>query len=265
MIKLVALDLDHTLLGADSTISQRNKAAVAQVLERGMGVVICTGRMYRSSLPFAQELGLSGPLLCYNGALVMDIETGQELYHEPMEQELAAEILALAKAEGIHANLYYQDQVYYAQRTPEAEFYENQVKLKGELVGDLLAFLPGAPTKILFVMEPEKVQAMWKSLGPKYEGRLNLTVSESRYLEFLPLRVNKGKALSRLMEQLGLSKEEVMAVGDSYNDLELLQTAGLSVAMGNAPQAVKDVASYVTHSNLEDGVAEALHKFILAS
>lgn len=263
MIKLVALDLDHTLLGEDSTISARNKEAVARALELGIKVMICTGRMFRSSLPFAKELKLTGPLICYNGGLVKEIESGRELFHQPLDLDLAAEILALAKKEGIHANLYYQDQLYYERWTEEAEYYTTQAKVPGKAVGDLLAFLPGAPTKILFVMEPAKVQQLWESLREHYAGKLNVTVSESRYLEFLPLQVNKGRALSSVMKQLQLKAQEVMAVGDSYNDLELIQTAGLGIAMGNAPDLVKKAAAYVTHSNLEDGVAEAINKFIL--
>ncbi len=263
MIKLVALDLDHTLLGEDRLISGRNKAAIAEALELGIKVVLCTGRMFRASERFARELNLSGPLICYNGALAKELASGETLFHQPLALELAKQLLRFAQDERLHVNFYYQDRLYFERWTEEAKFYTSQSQVPGEAVGDLLAFLPGPPTKLLFVMEPDRVQSMWRSLREEFAGKLNVTVSESRYLEFLAPRVNKGRALAALGERLGIEAAEVMAIGDSFNDLELIRAAGLGVAMANAPQAVKAEADFVTQSNGEDGVAGAIEKFIL--
>jgi len=264
VIKLLAVDLDHTLLNEEHAISRRNKEAITKAMSLGVNVMICTGRMFRSALPFAQALGLKGPLVSYNGALVKDIATGRELYHEPLPADLAKQLLALARREKIHANFYYQDELYFEAWTREAEFYLAQVKVPWQEVGDLESFFPGPPTKLLFVMDEEKVKEMWQRLGQEYQGRLNVTVSESRYLEFLSPKVNKGRALSALMDMWQLQQDEVMAIGDSFNDLEILRTAGLAVAMGNAPDPVKEAADFVTRSNREDGVAVAIEKYLLA-
>lgn len=262
MIRLVAFDLDHTLLGEENVISQRNQKAVGLILKQGVDAIICTGRMFCSAIPFAQKLGLKSPLICDNGALIRDM-SGKKIIHEPIRMNLAKKVLKIAQELDIHANLFYDDKWFFKEWNEEAEFYQNKIGVKGVEVGDLRDFLSFDPTKIVFIVKPSYIHELWDYLRKQFMGKLNITVSSERNIAILSPQVNKGRALTILYNQMGLSKQEVLAIGDNYNDIDFFNAAGLSVAMGNAPEVVKRAATYVTSTNVKDGVAEALNRYVL--
>jgi Cof subfamily protein (haloacid dehalogenase superfamily) len=264
-IKLIAIDIDDTLITDELIIPQGCKEAINKARRRGVKVVLATGRMPASTIPFAEELGLSEPVICYNGALIQAANDGPPLIHHPVPLELAREIVALGKAEGLHVNIYLDGLMYVAELNEYTEFYSSFTKTKAHPVGDLLAFMDRPPTKILYVCEGSIAEKWQRILAERYQGQLEVFRSKPQYLEFTNIGVSKGAALKELAGLYGLVPDEVMAIGDSFNDISMLEYAGIGVAVANAPAAVRSKADYVTRSNEECGVAEAIQRFVLNS
>ncbi|HHV94469.1 MAG TPA: HAD family phosphatase [Firmicutes bacterium] len=263
-IKLVAMDIDDTLITDELTIPQKVREAIAAARAQGVKVVLATGRMLSSSVAFARELGLSEPLICYNGALIQGADDERPLVHHPVPLDLAREIVVVGKREGLHINAYIDEKMYVEELNKYTEFYSSFTKAVAHPVGDLLAFMDKPPTKLLYVCEAEIAEKWWLTLRERYRGKLEVFRSKPQYVEFTALGVSKGAALRELAELYGLEPEEVMAIGDSFNDIPMLEYAGIGVAVANAPEAVRSRADYVTLSNEEGGVAEAIYRFVLS-
>lgn len=261
--KLVAMDMDGTLLNEKLEISPRTKEAIKKAREEGVVVTLATGRMYQSVLPFAQELDLAIPLITYNGALVRDSATGETYYHEPVALEYAKEILAIAESRNLHINLYLDDNLYVKEINRRVEFYANIANVKAYAVGSLVDFLQDSPTKILSIGEPEELKGLAGEIQEKMEGKVAVTTSNPRFLEIISPLVSKGQALKELAQKLGIKQEEVVAFGDNYNDLSMIEYAGLGVAMSNGPLEVQKKANLVALSNEEEGVADILERYVL--
>lgn len=266
MYKLVALDLDDTLLGKDLKVAKATREVLSEVMNRGVHVTLATGRMFRSSLPFARELHINGPLITYQGALVKHSGSGEVLYHRPVPLELALDVIRRVKKYGYHINIYVDDFLYVARDTEEGRRYAALSRIPLEVVGDLERFLTAKkqdPTKVLVVSQEHLLDELAAELKPVYGESLHITKSKPHFLEFSHPSATKGHALKAVAGYFGVSREEVMAVGDSYNDLEMIAWAGLGVVMGNAREEIKARADYVTLSNEEDGVGHVLRKFVL--
>lgn len=262
-IRLVAIDLDGTLLSNDFVISPRAQSAIRQVRDRGVFVTICTGRMYASALPYATDLGLDLPLVTYQGALVKTSGTGEVLYRREVPVNLARSVIAMANEYAYPANVYYGDRLYVERLSPEGALYVRRARIPVNVVEDLLGFVKSDPIKVLVMSSPENLDAFAREWQARYGDRLYLTKSMPTYLEFTHPEATKGRGLAAVASHLGVDRTQVMAIGDSWNDLEMFSYAGFSVVMGNAPEDVKRVADYVTRNNDDDGVAEALEKFFL--
>lgn len=262
-IKLVAVDLDDTLLSRDFQLEERVKEAVAAVRSAGVMFTISTGRMYRSALPFARKLGIDLPLITYHGALIKNSLSGEVLLDLPLPLPYAREIIARIHQLGYHLNGYLDDRLLVERDTPEGRRYAEIAGVEAEVVGDLLEYLDRDPTKILTIAEEPLLDLLGKEMVPLYEGRVHVVKSKPHFLEFSHPRANKGDALAYLAGLFGVQREEIMAVGDSYNDLEMLEYAGLGVVVANARDDVKRKAGYVTAAPNGDGVVEALKKFVL--
>ncbi|WP_066633414.1 Cof-type HAD-IIB family hydrolase [Desulfolucanica intricata] len=261
--KLVAIDLDDTLLDQDLKISERAKKAIWRARERGVLVTLSTGRMYRAALPLAQELEIDLPLITYQGALVVNALSGEILQHLPVPLEYAREIIAGIKPLGYHINLYLNDILYVEKKTPESDSYEKISRAEAQPVGDLLKFLQEDPTKVLIIAKEPQLDRLIEEFKPRFGVNIHITKSKPNFLEFSHPMATKGHALAFLAEKYGIKHEEVMAIGDSYNDLEMIAYAGLGVIVGNARPDVKKHADYVTEALYGDGAAEAIEKFVL--
>ncbi len=262
-IKLLLIDLDDTLLGGDLAISAANRRALEAAMARGIQVTLATGRMFRSMRPYAESLGLTLPLIAYNGALGRPLQ-GPALWHEPIPNPAAREILAGLAGADVTVNLYLDDRLYVAAMDERAADYARNAGVPAEPVGDLPAFMGGGcPTKILAIGDPVLVATLQEEYGRRMAGRAAVTISKPKYLEFMAPGISKAAALARLAAHLGLRSSEIMAIGDGPNDLDMLLQAGLGVAVGNAaPEVLARVAHVVAKSD-EDGVAEAIGRFIL--
>lgn len=262
-IKLVALDLDDTLLDHSNTISPRTREIIRQAVGQGVTVTVATGRMYCSALPFAQQLALDVPLITYNGALIKSALSGETLMHTPIEEETALQVLMLFKSKGWYIQSYLNDTLYVAELDEKARYYEKLAGVQAVAIGDALYTMKGTPTKLLALSEPGEIKLINETVNAAMGDKLYTAVSKPNYLEMANPAVNKGRALAFLAASLGIKQQEVMAVGDSVNDLDMLEYAGLGVAMGNASDKVKAAANAVTCGNDADGVAEAIIKYVL--
>lgn len=261
--RFLALDLDDTLLNEEGRISPRNRAAVRAAQARGVVVTLATGRMYRSARVFAEELGLVVPLITYNGALVKD-NAGQVYLDRPLPLTAARIALNVAREHDIHVNLFLDDELYVDRDDEWTERYRKSSGVTPRFVPDLADVLTRAPNKVLLIAEPERLHSLRPELTARLGSEARITSSKPTFLEIIHPEVSKRSGIEYLLAFFGLRPEEAIAVGDNYNDLEMLDLAGLGVAMGNAPPEVKAKADYVTASNIEDGVAQVIERFILA-
>ncbi|HWR38784.1 MAG TPA: Cof-type HAD-IIB family hydrolase [Patescibacteria group bacterium] len=262
-IRLIAMDMDDTLLNSQLEISPRTREALMQARAQGVAVTIATGRMFRSALPYAHSLGLEVPLITYNGALIKSPLTGEVDFHGPVPLEKAKEVLRLCRQNGWYVQSYVNDQLYVREMDKYARYYSQLSGVEATVVGDSLYELDQAPTKMLAMAEAEEIARMQELFRQHFNGTLNIARSKPTYLEITDPAVNKGVALARLAERLGIDRQQVMAFGDSGNDLEMLRYAGWGVAMGNARDSAKAAARLVTASNDEDGIAAVVEQYVL--
>lgn len=266
-IKLVAIDLDDTLLDSGLRIAGPCLEAIRQVQERGILVTLATGRMYCSALPYARQIKADLPLITYQGALVKNSLSQEILYNRPVPKDLAIAVMQFFRQAKVHFHTYLGDELCLESLDEEGRMYANLAGVQPRIVPDLIeAVQREEPLKIMAVTDNERALLdMEIELKGLYRGTLNITRSKPYFLEVMDQSANKGDALRVIAEHYSIDRKQVLAVGDSYNDLAMIEWAGVGVAMGNARDVVKDAADYVTRSNEEDGVAEALHRFVLTS
>lgn len=261
--RMVAIDLDDSLLDDQLTISRENLQAIRYTMEAGVIVTIATGRMFKSALPYVQQLGIDVPVITYQGALVVNALSRKVLLHYPVPLQLSREIIRESKKNNIHLQVYIDDEYYFEQHNKYSDLYYRISGIPGKAVGSLEDFLVQEPTKVIMIDEPENILKWMERYKEKFDGRLQVAISKAHYLEFTNIEATKGNAVRYLAEMYGIEPHEVIAIGDSFNDIPMITYAGLGVAMGNAPEIVKSHADYVTYSNNENGVAHVLEKFVL--
>ncbi|MBM4435906.1 MAG: HAD family phosphatase [Actinobacteria bacterium] len=261
---LLALDLDGTLVVDSNPVTPRVRAAIRQAQARGVHVTLATGRMFQSARRFAQDLGVTVPIICYQGALIRHPQTGASLYARVMPVAPARQVLAFAAERGLHINAYVDDELYMRQITPEGEFYASTARVDIHVAHDLDALVARGTTKLVIVTDEDQVLPVVAALQARLGSALFITRSHPRFAEATSPDVSKGAALHILAKRLGIPVARTMAIGDNLNDLDLVQAAGLGVAMGDGDQRVRAAAGWVTGTYFEDGVATAIEKFILA-
>ncbi|WP_445636026.1 Hydrolase [Nostoc sp. DSM 114161] len=269
-IKLLVVDIDGTIAGHSNTISEPVKQALIAVQARGIQVAIATGRMYRSALRFHQEIGSNLPLMAYQGAWIQDPITQKIHRHLVLSRELAHQLLDYFEHPQLRSLLsihfYINDQLYVREITKETEIYAGRSNIVPIAVGDLRQVLTNEPTKILALCNDTNfISEVLGNLRRQYTpAELYLTTSVATFLEATNASVNKGTAVRYLAEELlGLEIANVMAIGDNFNDLEMLEYAGIGIAMGNAPPEVQAIGQWVAPSVDHDGAAVAIEKFLL--
>lgn len=260
--KLVAIDLDDTLLREDLTISERNRQTIRRVVEKGVTVTIATGRMYAAAHRFARQLELDVPLITYQGALIKTSISGEVLYEKLLDPEVAHIALRLAKERGIHIQAYHNDTLYTETENDEVRAYTQLSGVPYEVANLTEIARLGSP-KVLFSGDPDFLDKFTHEVKAAVGDRANVFKSKPYFLEVTHPEATKGQALDFLVRRIGTTSDQVIAMGDSYNDLDMIEYAGLGVVMGNAPEPIREIADYVTGHHQKDGVAEALERFIL--
>ena len=269
-IKLLVLDIDGTIAGHSNTISKPVKQAIIAAQARGIQVAIATGRMYCSALRFHQDIGSTLPLMAYQGAWIQDPITQKIHRHWVVSREIAHQLLDYFEQPELRSLLsvhfYINDQLYVRELTRETKIYAERSGIIAIPVGDLRQALTNEPTKILALSDDtDVIDKLLGNLRRQYTpAELYLTTSVATFFEATNASVNKGTAVRYLAEELlGLQLANVMAIGDNFNDVEMLEYVGLGVAMGNAPAGVQAIAKWVAPSVEEDGAAVAIEKFLL--
>ncbi|KUG03850.1 hypothetical protein ASZ90_018747 [hydrocarbon metagenome] len=265
-IKLVAIDLDDTLLDAGLNISGPCIRNIQAARQQGVIVTLATGRMYSSALNYALELNEDVPLITYQGALVKNSRTPKVMYYQPLAKDMAVETMEYFRKAGVHYHTYFDDRLCLESLNEEGAAYASLAGVKPVLLDSLTEACQSGQDalKVLAVIrDPDLLQDLECGLKRRYGDSLNITRSKPYYLEVMDPLANKAEALKLVAEYYGIQQEDVMAVGDSYNDLAMIKWAGIGVAMGNAREEVKAAADHVTSSNEEHGVAEALQRWVL--
>jgi Cof subfamily protein (haloacid dehalogenase superfamily) len=261
--RVVVVDLDGTARSRQLGITPGVRAAVAAARARGTLVCVATGRMWPSAAPWVERLGADSPAILYNGGQVLDFVTGRTLYERRLPRDTAAEALRLIRRyPDVQPHVYLHDRVYAERRHPLSDAYAADDGLAYEVVPSLAALLDDDPYKILVVGSAADAEALGHAvLGAGLP--VHAVHSEPTYLEILPPGISKGTALLAMLDALGVAPAETVAIGDNWNDLEMIVAAGLGVAMGHAPEGVRARADYVCGTAEEEGVREVIERFVL--
>jgi hypothetical protein len=273
-IKLLVLDIDGTISGSANQVNMPVKQAVKVAQAQGVKVAIATGRMYKSALRFHEDIGADCPLISYQGAYIKDPQTQKLVGHWPVEVPLALALIAkfaqLEFSDRLSVHLYMDDCLYMKEVTAASLIYAERSGVEPMPVGDLTEFIKAnshnPPTKILALTDnPAQINQMFETLSKQFTTQeLYLTKSQATFFEATNPVANKGTAVKYLAEQvLGLDATQVMTIGDNFNDVEMIQYAGVGVAMGNAPLGLQALANWVAPDVENDGVVAAIEQFIL--
>ncbi len=225
-------------------------------------MIVATGRMFRSVRPYLEEAGISEPVVCYQGAAVVDPVTGTFLLHEPIPVEIAREAVELLAALGHSPNCYVDDRLYVEKPTEYSRMYAEFQHLPVEAVGDLSAWLERPPTKIVAVADPADVPALRAALLSSFGDRLYLTTSLPYLLEVGNPVVSKGTGISFVAELLGISLERVVSFGDGENDIELIDVAGFGIAVEDANALLLERADWICPTADAEGVATVIDAYL---
>ena len=267
--KLLVLDVDGTLLNDEREISKRTLAALLKVQQMGVRIVLASGRPTYGLMPLAKTLELGnygGFVLSYNGCQIIKAQNGEILFERRINPEMLPYLEKKARKNGFAIFTYHDDTL--ITDSPDNEYIKNEALLNNLKIikeDEFSTAIDFAPCKCMLVSDKEKaligLEQHWEK---RLAGTLDAFRSEPYFLEVVPCGVNKANTLGALLEHLGVTREEVIAVGDGVCDVTMLQLAGMGVAMGHSQDSVKVCADYVTASNEEAGVALAVEKLILA-
>lgn len=267
MFKLIVSDMDGTLLNEEKQVSEQTKAAIRKLEMHGARFTIATGRIYPAAKVYSDDLGIDTPIICCNGAVIIDPVTNTVLYGSPISKEIGLKVIDICEAYGVYYHLYDLDTIYsdrmerviayfdaFSKDLPEAYKVKTSVVTSTRsLFDDKTIYKIG-----LYYDNTERALEMRKALEG-ISGATGFKSLETMY-DVLAENTNKGTSLKRLCQILNLELEEVVAFGDNENDLEMLEAAGYGIAMGNAEDFVKEVADHVADTNDDDGVRIAIEQ-----
>ncbi len=265
--KLIAVDLDGTLLNSKKEISPRNRYALLEAQAQGKRVVIASGRHPIGVLPIAGDLMLErygGFIMSFNGGIIIDCRTGKTVAGKLFPKEFLGDIISVLKGTNVTVMTFDSQKIYADNKVNDYTFIEREV-LKTDMIvlDDFVSGIKFDIHKLLLAGEPDELNRCQEMLKRRYDGLLEIYKSAPYYLELMPFGVSKGSMLPGLLENIGVSREELLAFGDSFNDLTMIGYAGMGVAMDNADPEVKRISNFVCESNDDDGVARFIEKYVL--
>ena len=268
--RLLFLDLDGTLLNDQKEITEGNRIALEQALERGHGVVIATGRPLKSAKDLAGRLGLDKPgcmMIASNGAILYDWEKNDTIFTCTMALASVRKLFAEANRRKLHIQTYEGELVLVEPRCEDEalEWYCGKIGMKHRVITDAQRDVVQEPVKCLMIdyYDQTDLRAMQQWIRENMQQEADCFFSCNEYLEIVTKGMNKGNAVRRLCEMMGIDIANAVAVGDAANDLSMIQAAGIGIAMANGTEEVKAAANYVTErDNNHDGIAEVVEKFL---
>jgi hypothetical protein len=267
-IKLIALDLDDTLLRTDLSISEENKRALQRAENLGIHIVLASGRNYFSMHRYAEELFIhrrGDYLIGSNGAQLIQASTGKLLEDLKLPADFCRSTTAEIERQGYFWQLYIEGTIY-CNRMNEWAITDHQLSgLPVEVISDMDAVLSQDQTKIVVGGEPARIESLYRELKNHIGSRAEIVTSKPYFLEVLPKGANKGAALERLAKRLRIGMESVLAIGDARNDFDMIRRAGWGCAPANAEKEVRAVARFVSaKTNEEDAVADILGHIVFS-
>ena len=268
-VKLIALDLDDTLLNDDREITDLNVQALQECVQKGIYIVLCSGRAEDAILPFVRRLQIAGKeagrfLIAINGCSIFDLHKRQNIFCKKVEPEVLLRANQIAEDFGLRSEVYTPDTIYYREATKWTKLDVDLCGLKGQAVTDYDDFLKKGFTKMLVPGEPEQLLELQKILRDEFKERAVIFTSKPYFLEILPPACGKGEAVSWLANELSIPQKFTMGFGDSMNDESLIKMCGYGVAMCNGLEAIKNMASHITtFDNNHDGVGRFIYDKVL--
>lgn len=268
-VKLIALDLDDTLLNDERIITDENVAALQECAKKGIYIVLCSGRAEDAILPFVRRLEIAGMeagryLVAINGCSIFDLHTREQVFCRKVDPEVLIKTNQIAEEWGLRSEVYTPDTIYYREETKWTKLDVDLCGLKGAVVDDYDQFLKQGFTKMLVPGEPEVLLKLQKVLREEFGDKAVIFTSKPYFLEILPPNCGKGEAIGWLAEHVGIPNSTTMAFGDSMNDESMLRLCGYGVCMKNGLEEMKKISTYVTEKdNNNDGIADFLRKYIL--
>lgn len=268
MYKLIALDMDGTLLNSRKEITAKVKEAIARAKAKNVKVVLCTGRPLSGVKDFLEELNLREAgdfVVTYNGALVQAADTEATIFHKTLSAADIRQHLELGKAEGIRSHFLDLDGMYTVNANISDYTVLDAYLTKSSLtyVEDSFVKEPRLFTKLMYSDHPHLIDELEKNLDPGMHDQFTVIRSQPFFIEVMNKEADKGRGIEALAKHLGIHRDEVICVGDAENDRHMIEYAGLGVAMANASDAIQRIADFVTKSNDEDGVAHVIEKYLL--
>lgn len=265
--KVLVLDIDGTLTNSQKEITPNTKQGIKNIQERGHIVILASGRPTPGMKRYAEELELEqygGYLLSFNGGRIINCRTGEIVYQKIIPAAVIPEIYHFAKTNDCGMITYLEDNIILGTRMDEYIQLESRINnMSIKEVDNFVSYVDFDVNKCLLTAPPEKAEVLVKQLQEKYEGMLSIYRSEPFFIEVMPKNVDKAASLDKMLETIGLTKENAICCGDGYNDMTMIQYAGVGVAMENAQPEVKAAADFITKSNDEDGIVTVIDEFIL--
>ncbi len=263
--KLMAVDIDGTLVDSSGNLAEETVKAIRLAVSEGLVFSICTGRPVQGVEGLVERIGLDIPLITYNGAMVLTGKSREILYQQVMTEEDSRNIISLGEKYGTTLVIWQDNKLYAPKINERVLKYKEGANVEPILLSkeEMDILLKKGPTKILWYDDPEIISRYQDEVGSYLSPNVNYHTSKPIYLEFVDKRASKAIAMEKLGEYYGIKRNEMIAVGDGWNDLSMIEYAGLGIAMANAPAEIRDKAGFVTLSNDENGVAHAIYKFIL--
>ncbi|MGL5317247.1 MAG: Cof-type HAD-IIB family hydrolase [Bacteroidales bacterium] len=265
--KILVLDLDGTLTNSKKEISERNKKSIFAAQEKGIKVILASGRPTYGIVPLAEELKLAdfgGYILSYNGGTIINWETKEIIHEAKISGDVIPHLYNDATKNDVTILSYLNEDIITENKDDKYVAFEAHLnKMNVKQVESFTKTIAHDTPKCLIVGDENKLKVLEKEMQYKYGHSMSIYRSEPFFLELMPQNIDKAQSLKKLLSHLNMSKEEMIACGDGFNDLSMIEFAGLGVAMQNAQQKVKEVSQYITLSNDEDGVAHVVDKFIL--
>lgn len=262
-IKLLALDLDGTIVADLHTIPDRIQTAVKATTERGVHVTIATGRGYSVTDKFVRVLDLTTPIICYQGALIYDPQSGEIIANEGLPLPLAHRLVDLARSHNLALILFLNNKAYLENSTTLSQAMLGDIGIPLMVVNDLKQVTTSSPLKGMIVLSAKEAGAVVAQLRTALGDHLNVFRSLDRLIEVTSPNVSKGHALATLADYLNIDRSEVMAIGDQDNDIEMIAWAGVGIAMGNGSTGAKAAADHIAPSISQEGAVWAIERFIL--
>lgn len=265
MIKLVVTDIDGTIANKNYQMSDNVINTIKNISKKGCKVVLATGRMYSSAKFIAEQLELNTPIIAYQGALIREtVEPFEDIFSSVLPEKIAKDIIKILKEKKFNVNVYENDMLYVEKDDLTIKNYANERNVQYNVLNDFSEIPLNGFNKILAIdnEHPEKVSELRDYLNSLYGDELYIVLSTPYFCEICKKDVSKGLAIELLAKKWNIKKEEILAIGDQDNDIEMLKSAGIKVAMCNGSKNVKEVADFVTLSVDDDGFSYAINKFV---